>query len=125
MIGRKEFRGHECVVVDIGTQRDFCELTGAFPVLNIDTLIPAMRRVVAWTKRNQAALISCVDAHRQWELPHDGRPIHCVEGSLGQKKLDFTVFPCRIRVEADNTLSIPTDLFRYYQQVIFMKRTDD
>lgn len=125
MIGRGNGRVHECVVVDIATQRDFCDSAGALPVSNIDTLIPALRRVIAWTKRNHAALVSAIDTHRQWELNPDGRPLHCVDGTLGQKKLEFTVLPSRIRIEPDNTLAIPTDLFRFYQQVVFPKRTDD
>lgn len=125
MIARRENRGLECVVVDLNTQRDFCESGGAHPVSNLDTLLPALRRVVAWAKRNHAPVISSLDSHRQWEVTGDGYPAHCIDGSLGQRKLDFTVFPCRIRVEADNTLAVPNDLFRYYQQVIFPKRTDD
>lgn len=125
MIGRGNGRVHECVVVDISTQKDLCETTGALPVANIDELIPALRRVIAWTKRNQAAIVSAVDAHRLWELNGDGKPQHCVDGTTGQKKLDFTVLPSRIRIEADNTLALPADVFRYYQQVVFPKRTDD
>jgi nicotinamidase-related amidase len=125
MIARREERSADCVVVDLNTQRDFCMTTGAYPVLNVEALVPAIRRVLAWIKRNHAPVISSVDCHRMWELGHAGEPIHCVDGSSGQKKLDFTILPTRTRVEADNTLSVPFNLFKYYQQVIFPKRTDD
>ncbi len=52
-------------------------------------------------------------------------PVHCVDGSTGQQKMPFTRFPQCARIEVDNTLSIPLDLFRRFQQVLFRIRTDD
>jgi len=81
--------------------------------------------VIAWTKRNSVPIVSSIESHRPFELSDSGYPIHCVDGSDGQDKLDFTIFPLHARVESDNTLSVPIDLFGRYQQVIFRKRTDD
>jgi len=125
MIARRNCRAFECVVVDINTQRDFCDPKGALPVVRLCELIPQFRHMIAWTKRNSAPIVSSIESHRPFELSDSGYPIHCVDGSDGQRKLDFTIFPLHIRVEADNTLSIPIDLFGRYQQVIFRKRTDD
>jgi nicotinamidase-related amidase len=55
----------------------------------------------------------------------DGSPRHCVDGTSGQRKLVCTLFGCSIRIEGDNTLSVPIDLFSSYQQVIFRQRTHD
>lgn len=118
-------RVYECVVIDINTQEDFCDRTGAFPVANVTELIPAMRRVIAWTRRNHAPVVSTVESHRPLELSDNGHPIYCVDGSQGQKKIAFTVLPLRIIVEVDNTFTVPSDLFRHWQQVLFRKRTDD
>ena len=49
----------------------------------------------------------------------------CVDGTNGQRKIDFTLLPQCARIEVDNTLAVPLDLFRRYQQVIFRKRSDD
>lgn len=92
---------------------------------NLDQLIPALRRVIAWVKRNQTPIVSSIEAHREYELSDSGNPIHCVDGSDGQEKIDFTVLANRKYVPSDNTLSVPVDLFANYQQVIFWKRTDD
>ncbi len=125
MVGRKNGRGFECVVVDVNTQQDFCRADGIYPVANADTLVPQLRRVVAWAKRNYAPVISSVEAHRPFEVSDSGHPPCCVDGSCGQRKLEFTIFPTHALVEADNTLIVPPDLFSQYQQVIFQKRTDD
>jgi nicotinamidase-related amidase len=115
----------DCVAVDLNTQRDFCAGDGAFPVTNLLELIPALRRMVAWVKRNQVPTIASIESHREWELSDSGNPIHCVDGSDGQEKLDFTLLANRTYVRSDNTLSLPIDLFMQYQQVIFWKRADD
>jgi len=118
-------RGYDCLVIDINTQRDYCELGGAAAVINIPTLIPTLRRVVAWVKRNYVPVVSSIESHRPFELSDSGTPICCVDGSGGQYKLDFTIFPRRRAIEVDNSLSLPGDVFRQVQQVIFRKRSDD
>lgn len=125
MLGRQNGRVFECVVVDLNTQRDFCDPDGAQPVDNTEELIPALRRVIAWARRNYAPTVSSVESHRSSELSDSGYPICCLDGSNGQRKMPFTLFPKRAIVEIDNTLAIPTNVFRRYQQVIFRKRTDD
>jgi len=118
-------RCYECVVVDLNTQRDFCDAGGGLPVSNLTTLLPAMRRVVAWTKRNCAPIVSSIESHRPLELSDSGRPTVCIDGSGGQRKIEFTIFPLRAMVEVDNTFGVPIDLFKHFQQIIFRKRTDD
>lgn len=125
MAGQKPQKTRECVVLDIDTQADFLDVGGACPARNLGTLIPALRKAVAWVKRNHAPVISSLDTHHIDEIPHEGFPPHCCEGTIGQQKLLFTLLAARTCVAADNTLNISTDLFRKYQQVIFRKRTRD
>jgi nicotinamidase-related amidase len=116
---------YECVLVDLNTQRDFCDSNGARPVHNCQELMPTLRRMIAWTKRNQVPLISSLQSCRYGELSTSDRYSCCVDGSLGQQKIAFTVMPCRVQVEVDNTLTVSTELFDKCQQVIFRKRTED
>jgi len=125
MLGRQNGRVFECVVVDLNTQYDFCDPAGAQPVENAPELIPALRKMVAWARRNYAPTVSSVESHRSSELSDSGYPICCLDGSSGQRKMPFTLFPKRAAVEIDNTLALPINVFRRYQQVIFRKRTDD
>lgn len=125
MIKRRNDRVLECISVDLNTQLDFCDPDGSAAVVNLPTLIPALRRMIAWVKWNNVPMVSSVDSHRPSEVAFD-RGIHfCVDGTLGQRKIEFTVFPRCARIEADNTLAMPLHLFDSYQQVIFRKRTDD
>ena len=114
-----------CVLVDVNTQVDFLEATGACPVANRESLVVELRRVVAWAKRNQVPVISAVDCHRLEEGRSGRLPMHCLDGTHGQEKVDFTIFGSYVKVEGDNTLAVPVDLFRKHQQVIFRKRTKD
>jgi len=125
MATRRNGQVYESVVIDLNTQYDFCDVQGLFPVVNVNDLIPALRHVVAWTKRNFAPVVSSIESHRPGDLSDSGYPVCCVDGSRGQRKIEFTLFPAYAQVEADNTLCCPTDLFRWYQQIIFHKRRDD
>ena len=127
MGGRSKGKGRAlpCVFVDVNTQRDFLSPDGACPVANREAVICALRRAVAWAKRNHAPVVSAVDCHRREEVGARRLPQHCLDGTHGQEKIAFTVFGSFVKVEGDNTLSVPIDLFRRYQQVIFRKRTTD
>lgn len=125
MARRWNGRVSDCVVVDLNTQWDYCALEGADPVANIDTLIPALRQIVAWAKWYGTPVISSIESHRLDELPKEVHSTCCRDGSPGQRKVEFTIFPHNSCVEVDNTLCCPLDLFKRYQQVIFRKRTND
>ena len=113
------------VVVDVNTQADFLLQTGACPVMNAAELVSAVRHVVAWTKWHGVPVVSSLNTHRLGEIDHDGQATYCIDGTPGQRKLVFTMMGTFIRVEGDNTLSIPMDLFNSFQQVIFRQRTRD
>lgn len=115
----------ECVAVDLNTQRDFCHPGGAYPVANLETFLPALQRTVEWVGRQEVPIVSSFDSHRKWEVDREGIPRHCVDGSEGQRKLEFTLMPPWRMVEGDNTLWAPIDIFTTCRQVIFRKRTRD
>lgn len=125
MLDGKDGQAFSCVLVDLNTQRDFFEPTGACPVLDTAGLYASLRRIIAWAKRNQVPVVSSLDSHRRSDANHHGTAIHCIEGSTGQSKLPFTLLGSRTFVEGDNTIAVPVDLFRRHQQVIFPQRSKD
>jgi nicotinamidase-related amidase len=114
-----------CVLLDLNTQRDFFDSGGACPVLGTSDLYRRLRRAVAWVKRNNVPVLSTMDIHRAREAGSAGLPAHCVEGTPGQSKLDFTLLRNRVYVAGDNTLAVSVDLFKRHQQVIFPQRSSD
>ena len=125
MKGQEPGRGLECVIIDLNTQVEFCGEGGAFLVSNRDQLVPALRRVVAWAKRNCVPVVSAIGSCRARDVAKDPQSPRCIDGTAGQRKLDFTLFGRCARIELDNTLALPENLFNKYQQVIFRKREDD
>lgn len=125
MVGHPAEGPVECVLLDLNTQRDFLERGGAYPVANLETLLPTLRRLIAWIKRNHAPVVSSIDAHRTSELKPTDEPIHCLDHSTGQRKVAFTLCHRFASVEFDNTLCVPSDMFSRFQQLIFRKRDDD
>lgn len=112
------------VIIDLNTQRDFLCPEGTVRVLNRRLVLPAIRVLMRWARRQRVPVISTIEAHRPGE-PTNSAPRHCIDGTRGQQKLAFTLLPKRILVEADNTHSLPLDLLAHYRQVIFRKRTRD
>jgi len=125
MVGNGNGSTWECVVLDLNTQRDFCDPKGARPVRNVCQLTGTLPRLVEWTTRQRVPIISSMDSHRRNEIHRGISQEHCIDGTPGQLKLSYTVLATAVAVEGDNTLSVPLDLFGMHQQVIFRKRTPD
>jgi nicotinamidase-related amidase len=69
-------------------------------------------------------VVSCIESHRPSE-PINGFPLHCIDGTQGQRKPEFTKLEPRILIEADNSLALPPDIMHSYRQIIFRKRARD
>lgn len=112
------------VLLDLNTQCDFLLPRGALPVTNRAQILPRIRQLMNWARLERVPVISSLEAHRPGESV-GGLPPHCIDRSRGQRKLPFTLMPRRILVQGDNTLDVPWEPFRRYQQVIFTKREAD
>jgi nicotinamidase-related amidase len=112
------------VLIDLSTQYDFLSEDGAMPVLNRTRLLPNLRRAIAWARLTHTPVVSAIDAKRENE-PFNGTPRHCVDGTPGQTKIPFTLLHARTFLQADNSLSIPPNIFVEYQQVLLRKRSKD
>ncbi|HOW69576.1 MAG TPA: isochorismatase family protein [Phycisphaerae bacterium] len=112
------------VVIDVCTQRDFLDAGAILGVADRESLIARLRAVIEWATEGQLAVVSLIESHRPTEPIHDA-PLHCIDDTPGQRKLDFTLLEPRILIETDNYLSLPPDLHDRYRQLIFRKRTRD
>lgn len=112
------------VLVDLNTQCDFLLPKGALPVWNRKDILPNIRKLMSWARTTRVPVISSLEAHRAGES-RKGLPPHCVDRTNGQKKLPFTLLPKRLILMGDNTIDVPFQIFRRFQQVIFTKRDRD
>ena len=112
------------VLIDICTQNDYLQTGAILQVTNQKDLIPNLHRIFAWARSQHVALVSIIESHRPTE-PLNGTDLHCVDGTNGQQKPEYTLFEPRLLVEADNSLSLPPDLTKHYRQLLFRKRARD
>jgi hypothetical protein len=77
-----------------------------------------------WGRIQRDPILSSLESHRQGESIN-GLPAYCVDRTNGQKKLPFTLMPRRIVLQGDNTMDLPYEPFRRFQQIICTKRNGD
>lgn len=116
---------YDLILIDINTQHDFFDDDGARPLVNAHPLKPAIKQVVAWARRHRVPMVSSLESRRPSDQKSNGQRAYCVDGTAGQRKIDFTLLKECARVEVDNTLDCPLDLLERNQQVIFRKRSED
>ena len=72
--------------LDVDTQLDFVNPSGALYVPGAERVIPAVARLNAYAANNGIPLVSTVDAHAEDDIEFHTWPPHCVAGTLGQRK---------------------------------------
>ena len=77
-----------------------------------------------WARVCATPIVSSLECHRSGESSR-GLPPYCVDRSPGQRKIPFTLMPRRMVVMGDNTLDIPPEPYRKFQQIIITKRSRD
>jgi nicotinate phosphoribosyltransferase len=81
------------VFLDIDTQADFMLPTGALYVPGAETIIPNLKRLVAYARQNRIPVLSSADAHWPDDPSFAQWPPHCVVGTPGQERIPETRFP--------------------------------
>jgi nicotinamidase/pyrazinamidase len=111
--------------LDVDTQRDFMLSSGALYVPGAERLIPKLRRLFDFAKKNGIEIISSTDAHIAKDPEFKQFPPHCVQGTEGQRKLDDTLLPRPLifpNKPIDRNLM---ESVRKHQQIIVEKQTLD
>ena len=112
------------VFIDVCTQQDYLGTNAILQVTGREQLVANLKQTFSWVRKSRAAVVSILESHRPTEPIH-GTPLHCIDGTVGQRKPGFTLLKPRILIEADNTFSLPHDLGKKYRQLMFRKRTRD
>ena len=107
------------VLIDVDTQRDYLRADGACCIRNHRRVLANIRRVFAWARKYRVKTISTVLSN------HIGEAEFCVENSLGQEKISYTLKRKVIHLEPDGTVDLERDLLQRYSQIVFHKRCPD
>jgi nicotinamidase-related amidase len=107
------------VIIDVNTQKDFFLDDGRIRVGNRRRILIHIRRLMAMARVRHIPVISISEVHPQ----NNGG--FCVDGTEGQKKLNYTLLNNRASFAADNNTDFPVDLLRKYNQIILHKRSLD
>jgi nicotinamidase/pyrazinamidase len=112
-------------LLDVDTQRDFMLSGGALYVPGADRIIPKLRRLFDFARKNEISILSSADSHAKDDPEFQQFPPHCVQGTEGQRKLDETLLPRPLIFQnqlVDRNLS---DVVRKHQQIIVEKQSLD
>ena len=111
------------ILIDINTQRDFFLADGNACVRNHRRVLANVRRVIAWARHRNIAIISTCEVYPN---NNGGREMgYCIDGTNGQKKIRYTLLSKRASFAADNSTDLPADLLRRYRQIVLHKRCVD
>ena len=109
------------ILIDVDTQKDFFLADGKACVRNHRRVLANIRRVMAWTRRDQIRIISTVQCHNP--NGHDGDV--CLSGTPGVCKVPYTLRNRRFTFDSGDTTDFPRDLLQKNDQLILCKRTID
>jgi nicotinamidase/pyrazinamidase len=111
--------------LDVDTQRDFMLSTGALYVPGAERIIPKLRRLFDFARKNEISILSSMDTHAVNDPEFKQFPPHCVQGTDGQRKLDETLLPrplIFLHKPVDRNFG---EVVRKHQQIIVEKQSLD
>jgi len=111
--------------LDVDTQRDFILRDGALYVPGAERLIPKLRRLFDFARKNELTVLSTTDAHIPDDPEFKQFPPHCIQGTEGQRKIDDTLMPRPLILENKPVDRNLMDAVRKHQQIIVQKQTLD
>ena len=118
-------RQFETILLDIETQRDFFSSEGCCFDERGAAAARNIRKLFEWVRENHIPVLSTVLRVRLGEHGPLCPRTHCIEGTIGESKLDSTILADRQNLGLLNTTDLPGNLFERHQQVIIEKRDTD
>jgi nicotinamidase/pyrazinamidase len=81
------------IFVDIDTQRDFLEPTGALYIARSEAILPNLARLTAFAREHGIPVLATACAHTLDQADPEPFPPHCLVGTHGQTRSDATAWP--------------------------------
>ncbi|MFP4104454.1 MAG: isochorismatase family protein [Phycisphaerae bacterium] len=116
---------HQRILLDIESQRDFFSPDGECYTAKAGLAAENIERLFDWAKEEVIPVISTVLRVRSGEIGPLTSVPHCIEGTLGEKKMAGSLMPRRINLGLRNSTDLPKEIFEKHQQVIIEKRDTD
>lgn len=115
----------EIFFLDVDTQRDFMLPGGALYVPGAERIVPKLRRLFDFAKKNDVLILSSVDAHSSSDPEFNDFPPHCLRGTEGQRKIDDTLLPRPLTIENRPSDRNFIETVRKHRQIIVEKQVLD
>ncbi len=112
-------------LMDVDTQRDFMVPAGAWRIHGAERLIPRLRRLFDFARRNGVSIVSTAEIHPPDDPEFLNFAPHCVRGTDGQRKIDDTLLPRAVTVETRPIDRNLVELVRKHQQIVIQKEQFD
>ena len=109
--------------LDVDTQRDFMISSGGLYVPGAERIIPKLRKLFDFARKNEINVLSTVDAHTADDPEFQQFPPHCVQGSEGQRKLDETLLARPLTFQNKPIDRNLLDAVRKNRQIIIEKQS--
>ncbi len=111
--------------MDVDTQRDFLLRSGALYVPGSEKIIPKLRRLFDFARKNEIPILSSMDAHVPDDPEFKQFPPHCILGTAGQRKIDETTLLRPVIFQNKLVDRNLMETVRKYQQIIVEKQSLD
>jgi nicotinamidase/pyrazinamidase len=114
------------VFVDIDTQRDFLEPTGALYVPNSAEILPNLERLTRFARVHQIPVLATSCAHHPDDPELNIFPPHCMAGTIGQERVAETARPDSVVLDVDERLGgeLPPHLTLFKRELDVFSRPD-
>lgn len=110
-----------CVFVDIDTQHDFMDPSGALYVAGAIEIRPILGKLARFARDEEIPVIATACAHEPEDAALEPFPPHCLKGTWGQERIEETRAPASLVIAPGEGYAGPT----WHPHVTIEKRVYD
>jgi len=122
------------VFLDVDTQRDFMEPSGALYVPGAETIVPRLAALTQWAREHNVQIVATMDDHIDADAEISQQPDfrvtfppHCMRGSRGQERIEATApqHPLHIENRVYTRAEMAELLRRHRGEIVIKKQALD